>query len=350
MEFIQGKVAELLGSRSFASDNYVSNKECCVEEESDLYGFSLISEHENVKMNGNRTRIRLLVKLMDDQNWNNPGAVSLMCRAYQLDNTFESVVFGSALYEVKGTYLTVKADQHLMFADRYYTEGLVLKNKGLVAESVKPFSDALLYNAQHVQTRIERADAYFRLNKKSEAELDYKMVLSIQPSNIIALERLPLLRNNTTFSPPFSATNGPNSSSRLQFVDATNADSGLARTSSAGDINKNRHAKPLVFKNQGLISKLQQSLEGNPAYLDYSSSDAEGHSSSSSSSSSSDSSSDSDSQSSGNVSRKRKHKEHKVHKSKKHKKESSNKKRKSKHKKKDKNNHKKKKKKHKSDK
>jgi len=306
-------------------------RDCNVDEESDMYGFSLISQREDRRELGRgQTQTTTLAMLKMDQNWNNPGAVCLMCRAYQLDDTYHSVAFGNAFRATQDTYKTLKSEQHAMFAERYYAEGVVAKGRGLFIESVKSFSDALLYRPDHVLARIERADSYYRQNKKAEALSDYKHILSVQPNHTVALERVALLRDNTSFSTPHTPST---STGRIQLVDP-NAHTSLPSFPSSSALSdtssKNIHAKPLVYKTQGLIGKIQQSLLDNPTYFDTSSGD-----------SSSESDSDSGSEKS---SRKRKHKSSK--KDKRSHSDKSSKKRKSKHKK-DKHS---KKKKHKSDK
>lgn len=330
MESIVDKAKLLIDRKSFSGVVFTAARECIVEEESDMYGFSLISQRDDGRERGRgQAQTNILAELMKDENWNNPGAVCLMCRAYQIDDTYDSIAFGNAFRATKDTYKTLKAEQHAMFAERYYTEGMVSKGRGLFIEGVKSFSDALLYNPSHMQARIERADTYYRQNKKSEAMGDYKQILSVQPNHTVALERVALLRDNTSFFTPHTTLTG-----RIQLTDP-NAHTALPSFPSSSALSdassKNIHAKPLVYKTQGLIGKIQQSLLDNPAYFDTSSSE-------SSSSNGSDSDDDKDSEKS---SKKRKHKS-----SKNERRDKSSKKRKSKHKK-DKHS---KKKKHKSDK
>ncbi len=352
MKDVSDRVSELLKLRSFSSKSYQVTSECVVEEESDMYGFSLISQG-NAASNGERQSSSstkgILYNLMKDQNWNNPGNVCLMCRAYQIDETYQSVVFGQTLGTSGSTYLVLKSQQHIMFSDRYYSEGVACKSRGLWSESIKSLSDALVYNANHLNARVERADSYFRQNKKAEAFNDYKQILIAQPHHAVALERVMVLRNNTSFTPPgtmSAPTDLHNSNnSRIQLTDRSNVDyvSNVPHDASTSllslqipTVNKNIHAKPLVYKNTGLIDKLQQALLDNPKYFDTSSSG-----SSEDDSGSSSESSDSDTRSDKKSSKKRKRdernrskKEHKTSKKRKHKKDKRSKdsKRKKKHK------------------
>eukprot|EP01032_Pedospumella_encystans_P009259 gene9259-10917_t len=301
MKDVRDRVSDLLKLRSFASEPYRATSECAVEEESDMYGFSLLS-HGNSERHASSSTKGTLSNLMTDQNWNNPGNVCLMCRAYQIDDTYRSVVFGQTLGASGSTYLVLKSQQHHMFSDRYYAEGVAYKSRGLWSESIKSLSDALVYNANHLVARIERADSYFRQNKKLEALSDYKQILAAQPNHAVALERTMLLRNNTSLTPlpsTQSTTTDVRSSgnSRIQLTDRSNVDyvSTVPSTGSSSihnqvsTVNKNIHAKPLVYKNTGLIDKLQQALLENPKYFDASSSSSSEDYSSDSSDSSSDS-------------------------------------------------------------
>ena len=302
MKDVGDRVSELLKLRSFASEPYRATSECAVEEESDMYGFSLLS-HGNSERHASSSTKGKLSNLMTDQNWNNPGNVCLMCRAYQIDDTYRSVVFGETLGASGSTYLVLKSQQHHMFSDRYYAEGVAYKSRGLWSESIKSLSDALVYNANHLLARIERADSYFRQNKKLEALSDYRQILAVQPNHTAALERTVLLRNNTSLTPlPGTmsiATDMHNSgNSRIQLTDRINVDyiSTIPSTASSSihshpipTVNKNIHAKPLVYKNTGLIDKLHQALLENPKYFDTSSSSSSEDDSSDSSSDSGDS-------------------------------------------------------------
>ena len=349
MKDVGDRVSELLKLRSFASEPYRATSECAVEEESDMYGFSLLS-HGNSERHASSSTKGKLSNLMTDQNWNNPGNVCLMCRAYQIDDTYRSVVFGQTLGASGSTYLVLKSQQHHMFSDRYYAEGVAYKSRGLWSESIKSLSDALVYNANHLLARIERADSYFRQNKKLEALSDYRQILAVQPNHAVALERTMLLRNNTLLTPlpstQYTATDMHSSgNSRLQLTDRSNVDyvSTVPSTASSSihnqvpTMNKNIHAKPLVYKNTGLIDKLQQALLENPKYFDTSSGSNSDNDSSDSSSDSGDSVKRDDKKSSKKRKRdepKRSKKEHKANKKRKHKKEKRSKdsKRKKKHK------------------
>ena len=350
MKDVRDRVSELLQLRSFASEPYRATSECAVEEESDMYGFSLLSHGYGERHASSSTK-GTLTNLMMDQNWNNPGNVCLMCRAYQIDDTYRSVVFGQTLGASGSTYLALKSQQHHMFSDRYYAEGVAYKSRGLWSESIKSLSDALVYNANHLIARMERADSYFRQNKKLEALSDYKQILAVQPNHAVALERTMLLRNNASLTPlpstQSTATNVHSSgNSRIQLTDRSNVDyvstvpsigSSSIHSHPIPTVNKNIHAKPLVYKNTGLIDKLQQALLENPKYFDTSSSSNSDDDSSGSSSDSGDSVKRDEKKSS----TKRKHderksskKEHKASKKRKHKKEKRSKesKRKKKHK------------------
>jgi len=350
---VRDGVSELLKLRSFSSKPYQVTSECVVEEESDMYGFSLISQSNaasrDERQSSSSTR-GILSYMMKDQNWNNPGNVCLMCQAYQIDETYRSVIFGQTLGTSGSTYLVLKSQQHYMFSDRYYSEGVAYKSRGLWSESIKSLSDALVYNANHLNARVERADSYFRQNKKAEAFSDYKQILIVQPNHAVALERVMVLRNNTSLTPLPGTTSAAtdlhsSSNSRIQLTDRSNVDYVSTVPSAAPTsiqslpiptANKNIHAKPLVYKNTGLIDKLQQALLENPKYFDTSSS-----SSSEDDSSNSSDSSDGETRSNKKSSKKRKQderksskKEHKTSKKRKHKKDKRSKesKRKKKHK------------------
>lgn len=319
-----------------------------------MYGFSLISQgnaSSRDERHSSSSTKGILSNLMKDQNWNNPGSVCLMCQAYQIDETYRSVVFGQTLGTSGSSYLIVKSQQHHMFSDRYYSEGVAYKSRGLWSESIKSLSDALVYNGNHLNARVERADSYFRQNKKAEAFNDYTQILIAQPHHAVALERVNVLRNNTSLTPlpgTISAATDLHSSSnsRLQLTDRSNVDYVSTVPSAASTsihnlqvptANKNIHAKPLVYKNTGLIDKLQQALLENPKYFDTSSSSSSEDDSGSSSSESSDSEKRSDKKSSKKRKRderKSSKKEHKTSKKRKHKKDKRSKdsKRKKKHK------------------
>ena len=75
-----------------------SGRRCAIEEESDIYGFSLLTADK--ESGCDHVSSILNDSFSADINWNNPGALTLMCRSYGIvgqTNVYSSIVLSSFL-------------------------------------------------------------------------------------------------------------------------------------------------------------------------------------------------------------------------------------------------------------
>lgn len=284
-----------------------STDECNIEEEADTYGFSLVSTAGSSRTGRSSSNENILDAFRNDSNWNNPASVALMSRAYGITDEYECLLLPSQTCAEECNYMLIKAKQNNMFAKRRFADGVMHKDKGSVADSVKSFGEAIYFDNTYVDAYIERAGQYIRLGKHMEALGDYKAVLAQQPEHTHAMQQyMSLCRQLGLPTSHGCGRYSSLSSASLHAYDFGGDDYPSKDTSQHS--NKSSAAKPesTTSGNVGLISKLQQVLRKDPTkLLDPTSSD------SSTSSSDSESSTDSDEKS-----RKRKRKDHKDRRSK----------------------------------
>lgn len=171
-------------------------------EDSDLYGFSLTKDFGDIGENSSSpseqdnssSSVDHAEDLIDifkrDTNWNNPAAISLMCRTYQIT---EIKSYQSNLMEVNESapdYLTIRKLQNKLFACTYVDEGKALLADSQQLDAIHRFSLALRYDNSSVDALHSRATVYKDIGKPSLAARDFKKVLDMDSNNTSAAEFL----------------------------------------------------------------------------------------------------------------------------------------------------------------
>ena len=169
---------------------HFDHRSCVIDEECDTYGFSLLSHAGDVDRDAFQYREQNVVdEFRKDVNWNNPGAVQLMCRAFGLDKADE---YRSSLLPDKSGfgYLALRAEQHKLWSVRLVNEGEQLEQQDRINDSIVRYSEAIRYDYQSIEALLARARANVQLKNVDSARRDYQSVLQIQPSNELAMQGL----------------------------------------------------------------------------------------------------------------------------------------------------------------
>lgn len=209
-----------------AQSEVSANGQCGIYEDCDTYGFSLVD-------NSNQAT-SVIECFKADANWNNPEALTLMRSAYGTDE--EQYYSHIATIHPGSDFLSLRTRHNAMIADRCVEEGIKLKNKGSLVESVKKFDEAIKLNYKCFTAFQERGGVKIILGNQFEALSDLERASRLQPDNESAKLEVNALRASLALGPedrPINkGTNAPQSV-------------GIMRTQGL---------------NRDTISKLQQSL------------------------------------------------------------------------------------------
>jgi len=175
---------------------YITDSSCIIDEDSDLFGFSLV--HDDIdasRRSGNSQTYAkdVIQRFRSDDNWFNSKAVDLMCNSYGIDSTnqYDSLLLLSRGVDRRTnnnnstTYLTIKREQNHMFARNLFMEGANLIRAMKYDEAVKKLSDAIHFNDQFIDAYMERAQAYELLSLQQEALNDYNKVKELRAATVV---------------------------------------------------------------------------------------------------------------------------------------------------------------------
>eukprot|EP01035_Chromulina_nebulosa_P008372 gene8372-11345_t len=179
-----------------------------IDEEIDLYGFSLIGSLDDMTENGRISEksnendsINLLDLFRSDENWNNPESVSLMMKAYGIENSY-----GNHIQEVESgfSYITIRDEQKKMFGARFMSEARRLMDSGKYSDSLQSITESLRYDPTSIESLLLRVDLYNKLGMIIDAIKDCRQVLQMDSNNPVASEYL--FRRNINISIPNSSS------------------------------------------------------------------------------------------------------------------------------------------------
>ncbi|RYH20043.1 hypothetical protein EON65_24820 [archaeon] len=148
-------------------------------EDADMYGFS----HPNIIEQDDGSSSSVIECFRRDDNWNNPENVSLMMKAYGIDNPYSSICCDTNI-ESAFKYLEVKKAQQQMFSNRLVKEGINSLRNLKIAESIGKFNDSLKYDERNPRAYLGRAEAYVRLRNLGKAKEDVMQAMTIDASII----------------------------------------------------------------------------------------------------------------------------------------------------------------------
>lgn len=174
-----------------------------IDEEIDLYGFSLVGSLDNMTEINDRISdspndkdsSNLLDLFRSDENWNNPESVSLMMKAYGIENSYDNHI-----QEVESgfTYITIRDEQKKMFAARFMSEARRLMDSGKYSDSLQSITESLRYDPSSIESLLLRVDLYNKLGMIIDAIKDCRQVLQMDSNNPVASEYL--FRRNINIS------------------------------------------------------------------------------------------------------------------------------------------------------
>jgi len=175
--------------------NNITDSSCIIDEDSDLFGFSLVHDDiDTSRRSGNsQTHAKdVIQRFRSDDNWFNSKAVDLMCNSYGIDSTnqYDSLLLLSRGVDRRTnnnnstTYLTIKREQNHMFARNLFMEGANLIRAMKYDDAVKKLSDAIHFNDQFIDAYMERAQAYELLSLQQEALNDYNKVKELRAATV----------------------------------------------------------------------------------------------------------------------------------------------------------------------
>lgn len=145
-----------------------------VDEGTDLYGFSYIrsSPHsyhitESGSSGRNVNSDELLIEeLRGEDNWNNPGAIELMMKAFGLHTKPYLKISDTCIPVSKAELLKeVHKSQHHYFAQRFVNEGKQLLSEMHFSKAIQKFSEAIKYDEEFPEAWYCRAQAFFTLQE-----------------------------------------------------------------------------------------------------------------------------------------------------------------------------------------
>lgn len=192
----------------------IIDSRCIINEDSDLYGFSLIhddiddsrrsSSSSVIRCDDDQTRAKdVIQRFQSDDNWFNSKAVDLMCESYGINSTnqYSSLLLHHLSRGQVGrgtnnsnnnnnknnnstTYLTIKREQNHMFARNLFKDGVHLMRAMKYDDAVKKLSDAIHFNDRFIDAYMERAQAYELLSLQQEALNDYNKVKELRAATV----------------------------------------------------------------------------------------------------------------------------------------------------------------------
>jgi tetratricopeptide (TPR) repeat protein len=216
------------------SDILNSNSTCVIDEESDGYGFSLIG-------GGRYADTDVIQSFREDANWNNPGAVGLMKRAFGITDEHDSVLLRRE--PIGDSFIVLRKQYNTMLAHKFFVDGKLLKDKGSLVDSCKRFDEAIRLDSADPEIFIERASVKTILGKSEDALRDYESAIQLDPANAAAQSEAHALRLSIRQTIPAVAAKATASSANIVHTPASSSSS-IANAPSA--------------TNRSLIDKLQQ--------------------------------------------------------------------------------------------
>lgn len=300
MDSLKCRVKDLIGSKPFELElqnvDLSGEQRCKIDEECDTFGFSLLSEVC-------ADRDGIIKAFRKDGNWNNPGSLILMQRAFEITDEYSS--FAPQL-KIGMSYVELRKAHNDMISERLFDEGKTLRNKGRFIESCKRFDESLKYQPDFVDALLERGSVLLQLGRKPEALRDFDEVLRIQPHNHLAMTELTILRSSMRYEKPALPT--PQLSVEVSNYSCNKS------SSSSSSVLPQQQLPSSSSSHSGLINKLRQSLSKEDIARALESSDSDTYTprnrnrAASTDGSSSTSSSSEDASTRDSKSRKRKHK------------------------------------------
>lgn len=246
MDSLKCRVKDLIGSKPFELElqnvDLSHEQRCKIDEECDTFGFSLLSEVC-------ADRDGIIKAFRKDGNWNNPGSLILMQRAFEITDEYSS--FAPQL-KIGMSYVELRKAHNDMISERLFDEGKTLRNKGRFIESCKRFDESLKYQPDFVDALLERGSVLLQLGRKPEALRDFDEVLRIQPHNHLAMTELTILRSSMRYEKPALRT--PQLSVEVSNYSCNKS------SSSSSSVLPQQQLPSSSSSHSGLINKLRQSL------------------------------------------------------------------------------------------
>jgi tetratricopeptide (TPR) repeat protein len=172
----------------------IKNKSYKILEDSDLFGFSGLKHHSSSSSLSSMNN-DMIEAFKSDESWHNPGSVDLMMKAYEINDSYGSVLFDSSAESSSSfNYLHIKVQQNRLFANKAVEEGMLLLNHGRVADSIKKFTSAIAYDETSNESYFARANAYVRLRDWRNAMQDLEKAIEINSEEEASKELLKSVR------------------------------------------------------------------------------------------------------------------------------------------------------------
>jgi tetratricopeptide (TPR) repeat protein len=219
-----------------------------------MYGFSLVHSASTKS-----ARECVLNSFRYDSNWNNPGSIMLMQRAFGINDEYSCNIVKR---HADANYLDLRAEHNKMIARRLCLEGKALRDHGSFLDSCKRFDSAIKFDPLCADAYEGRADVEIQLGKREDAMRDYEEACRLQPGNDSARTEAQLLRTALRFSSASSRfTVTRTNSTASANATAVAASASCARSSSSGNSSSTATtAAAPALSRVNLIGKLQQSL------------------------------------------------------------------------------------------
>lgn len=238
-----------------------------IDEEIDLYGFSLIGSIEDKQSNeeseGNNGSLLHLFKV--DENWNNPESVNLMMRAYGIEQPYDNHV-----YKVKTddfSYLTIRDEQRRHFSYRFRVNAKRQLESGKYSDSLQSITESLRYDPKSIESLLFRIEIYDKLRMVVEAINDCREILKIDADNATAIEYLSRrnisvhpLSSRSSFIAPFNPQNG--FSATIDKIRLSIQENHSKESLSAGDNNDDKGHSNNIDSQSGIVSISDDTSEG----------------------------------------------------------------------------------------
>jgi tetratricopeptide (TPR) repeat protein len=197
MEGIATRLGDLFEQGLFNTTNVPLRQDSySLDEECDNYGFSCLcmepSHDQCMKLNPSNcssSSVSITNMFQSDENWNNPGAVELMMKTYQLDVNPFSAISLSAIATGKRpsvqdlNYVEIKSLQYRAIAGKKIEEGMVLLQKSKIALAIQALTEAIKLDPDNVNGFFLRAKAYMSLMDFSNAKDDIESALKLTPNS-----------------------------------------------------------------------------------------------------------------------------------------------------------------------
>jgi tetratricopeptide (TPR) repeat protein len=157
-----------------------------ISEEADMFGFSFMKSFCEFRVSRMKN-INNLELMKTDDNWNNPGSISLMVRSFGIPDTKNE----SNVLSDFGNYISIKKEQEPLFAERHVKTGNNYLQSKQYKEALRFFADALKYDPICVGAMLGRASALLHMGQLLEANKQMNCIAndSVVDANVSALRK-----------------------------------------------------------------------------------------------------------------------------------------------------------------